>query len=600
MDGQKTQKFGLDVLMADAVSGVERDAAASQCPALLQHLREELMRHEAAVQRLFELAFSNQLSVCVGAEESFALNGQQTLSVLPSLTHSPVSPVSPCSPAGRRKVFANKIPSSMSSLSEASEVSDPSSPSHKKSGNSRAKKLVPTDEEFSMARKASQAKGNRSILLSQRASIHATEGSSRFQEFQSRLQRFLVRNSAEYTVAILIIANSASFGIHADYAVKNPASDPPAFMRPFDVFFAAAFTIELALRIAAYGRLFLSISNPDICWNVLDMILVMLSLVEEVLSAALSNAPDVSISRLLRLLRLVRLVRVIRVFRFFKDLRVMVLGIYGSMKPLLWAMLLLALIMYTFAVVLLQFVSDELAKPMPSPAAQKVFFSSIWRAVYTLYMCISAGISWIEVAEPLHDINPILTPAFVCYIALAVFCVLNIVTGVFVDRSAAMILADEESVLMEEFETRKKWFAEVEAIFHAADNDGSGDVEFDEFQECMKDFRLQACLKNLGIDMQRISAAHLWTLLDTDNSGSVEISEFAAGLQQIHGNARSVDLIRISHEQKTMNKKFSKLLRVCEEQFECLFTQSATNAAMLSRLVWPCPKGELPNTKLGL
>lgn len=365
-------------------------------------------------------------------------------------------------------------------------------------------------------------------------------------------------------------------------------------------FFAAAFAVELALRIIAYGWFFFSIRNPDICWNVLDLILVMLSLVEEVLSAALSNAPDVSISRLLRLLRLVRLVRVTRVFRFFQDLRVMVLGIYGSMKPLLWAMLLLTLIMYIFAVVILQFVSDELAKPNPSSAAQEVFFSSIWRTVYTLYMCISGGISWTEVAEPLHKINPLLTPVFICYIALAIFCVLNIVTGVFVDRSAAMILADEESVLTEEFESRKQWFTEVEAIFHAADHDNSGDVEFNEFLECMQDFRLRTCLKHLGIDLGRISAEHLWKLLDADNTGAVEISEFASVLQQIHGNARSVDLIQIRHEQKTLNRKFTKLLRVCEERFESLFTQSASNAAMLTRLVWPCPKGELPNTKLGL
>merc|ERR1712151_1001073 len=97
---------------------------------------------------------------------------------------------------------------------------------------------------------------------------------------------------------------------------------------------------------------------------------------------------------------------------------------------------------------------------------------------------------------------------------------------------------------------RKKWMTEIERIFDEADKDGSGDLVWEEFADCLEDFRVQACMKNLGVDMQRMGPRQLWDTLDFDNSGSLEITEFAAGLQQLHGNARSIDTCRVRHDQK--------------------------------------------------
>merc|ERR1712232_11029 len=128
-------------------------------------------------------------------------------------------------------------------------------------------------------------------------------------------------------------------------------------------------------------------------------------------------------ARVVRLLRLLRIVRVLRVLRFFKDMRVMVLGILGSLKPLFWALMLLLLIIYMFSILLLQLIQGDLVELSTLP-----HFTSFPRVMYTLFMSISGGISWVEVVHPLEHTSPFIAPLFSAYIAFSTFCVLNIVT----------------------------------------------------------------------------------------------------------------------------------------------------------------------------
>lgn len=51
-------------------------------------------------------------------------------------------------------------------------------------------------------------------------------------------------------------------------------------------------------------------------------------------------------------------------------------------------------------------------------------------------------------------------------------------------------------------------------------------------------------------------------MLDFDNSGSIEIDSFAIGLQQLHGDAKSIDISRLRHEVVKTQKKLAKLTQL--------------------------------------
>lgn len=384
---------------------------------------------------------------------------------------------------------------------------------------------------------------------------------------RSRIEQCLRSSTGEYTIALLIVGNAMMFGIQADYVISHNPDDLPVYFKYIEWFFCFAFTFELSLRLFCYRLDFFSCKNLDVGWNFLDTFLVVFAYVEEILDSFVADAPNISSARLLRLLRLLRMIRVLRVLRFFKDMRIMVTGILGSLKPLVWALLLLGLIIYMFSIIVLQLIQEEIHNLNASDVPH---FSSLLRLMFTLFACISGGVDWADVADSVQGINPILGPLFIVFIAFSVFCVLNIVTGVFVDQSTRMAKDDEENMLLEEIESRKKWMKDIEVLFRQADTDHSGTLEFDEFQKLLSDMRVETLLKNIGVDLSKMSLRNVWEMLDFDNSGSIEMDSFAVGLQNLHGDAKSIDVSRLRHEVMKTQKKLARIVQLQEVAQEVL------------------------------
>merc|ERR1739847_255721 len=108
----------------------------------------------------------------------------------------------------------------------------------------------------------------------------------------------------------------------------------------------------------------------------------------------------------------------------------------------------------------MQFVVDHLRsldETELNSSALKRQWSSLMQSIYTLFLCISSGVDWKEVADPLMKIAPLLGFVFCLYMAFSVFCVLNIVTGVFVENAVTMTAMDEQQMLLQEMSERRKW-----------------------------------------------------------------------------------------------------------------------------------------------
>merc|ERR1719253_2555499 len=111
-----------------------------------------------------------------------------------------------------------------------------------------------------------------------------------------------------------------------------------------------------------------------------------------------------------------------------------------------------------------------------------------------------------------------------------------------------MTAKDQDMVMMEEMQIRRQWFDEVKDLFRAADTDGSGCLDAQEFTRQMEDLRMQAWFRKIGVHVESYSAQGLFQLLDFDGDGKRDLDEFAMALQQVHGQARSIDVARISFE----------------------------------------------------
>eukprot|EP00931_Biecheleriopsis_adriatica_P003422 TRINITY_DN10502_c0_g1_i3.p1 TRINITY_DN10502_c0_g1~~TRINITY_DN10502_c0_g1_i3.p1 ORF type:complete len:657 (+),score=115.21 TRINITY_DN10502_c0_g1_i3:84-2054(+) len=376
-----------------------------------------------------------------------------------------------------------------------------------------------------------------------------------------------------------IVANAITIGVELDFEFEVLAKGegmPPAF-RILNLFFVIAFTVELLMRIIAEGRSFLAPTNSAFSWNAFDMILVLSSWLEEVLSHLAVNA-DMSVMRLFRTVRLVRSFRIIRVFKVFRDLRVMLQGILSSIRSLVWALFLLVAIQYLVAVCLLQFASAEIEAKTVDPSSGVLdadqygqlqdYFGSLAVAMYTLFLSIAGGIDWGDAAAPMLALGTPLGILFCMYIAFAVLCVLNIITGVFVENANRLCSTDEEMVLLEQMEERRKWFAEVRCLFESADEESDGTIDASRFIERMKDVRMQAWMRKLGVQVEAYTAEALFHLLDFDGDGLLGFDEFAEALESIHGSAKSIDIAKIKKDTKTLRSDMERLIEIIKSRFD--------------------------------
>lgn len=367
----------------------------------------------------------------------------------------------------------------------------------------------------------------------------------------------------EVFFAFLIVANAGYIAYDTDWQVKHPTDKPPLSHQIIDVSFLCVFTIEVIIRGIADGSDFLSAENDDRPWNLFDVLVIVSSWVDEILYLLeASGSISMSALRVLRVLRLMRVVRVVRVVRFFRDLRVMVFGIMNSMRTLSWAVLLLMLIIFVFAVTLVQAVAEELSEAEPSEQIVDDLlhlYGSLLRAIYTLYCSVCGGLDWDDAAGPLMEFNVFLGFLFCVYVALAVLCVLNIVTGLFVENASKMITRDEDHMLLEELEHRKHWLEDCKRLFHSADNNNDCKIDLEEFTSMVKNVKMQAKLRHLGIELNEANHENVFRLLDVDGDGNVDLEEFVASLQQLEGGARAIDLVYLMRDMRAVRRQLQAL-----------------------------------------
>merc|ERR1712194_316413 len=93
--------------------------------------------------------------------------------------------------------------------------------------------------------------------------------------------------------------------------------------------------------------------------------------------------------------------------------------------------------------------------------------------------------------------------------------------------------------------------------------DGSGTLNEAEFAEQLKDLRMQAWFRKIGVQVESYSAHGLFKLLDFDGDGCLELDEFALALQQVHGPARSIDVAKIALDTRNMRRELCELSDLC-------------------------------------
>jgi len=231
--------------------------------------------------------------------------------------------------------------------------------------------------------------------------------------------------------------------------------EEPIYFSALESSFAAVFFVELMFRMAAQRLHFFCSA-----WNLMDILVVIAAVVEECIKYGIGGdtiAGKISVFRIMRVAKLLRTLRIIRVVRAFRELRIVLMSIIRSMRALFWTLCLLFVLLYFMSIlVLIELTGNEEAyDESEAGGRRKKYFASLAKTILTVYQATTGGLLWENVSSCIAPIIPHMNFLWVLYIGLVVFCIMNTVTGIFVDQAMKSAHDDQRNVAMEEFEKRE-------------------------------------------------------------------------------------------------------------------------------------------------
>eukprot|EP00927_Polykrikos_kofoidii_P029221 TRINITY_DN252_c0_g2_i7.p1 TRINITY_DN252_c0_g2~~TRINITY_DN252_c0_g2_i7.p1 ORF type:complete len:657 (-),score=106.93 TRINITY_DN252_c0_g2_i7:88-2058(-) len=324
--------------------------------------------------------------------------------------------------------------------------------------------------------------------------------------------------------------------------------------RVIELCFSIFFFMELALRLVAEGvGFFLS---EERAWNMFDFVLVATSLVWIVIDF-LSTTGAITYVQSLRLVRLLRTLRVLRLIQAFRMLRLMVLSVIKSFWTVGWAFVLLFLFITTVSVVLMQgivvFIDEHTVVSEEHLRTLEQHFTGFGSTSLSLFMAVTGGVDYWDLAAPLFNIDSRLGIVFVAYVALMSIGILNIITGIFVQVAGALAAQDRVILTESQLSADQTLMRTLMKLFPELDKDGSDMITLEEFEACASDPHNAAYFTALGLDITK--SKRFFNLIDQDGSGQLTVEEFVMGCMRLKGHSKVIDFETLASENLKLRQR---------------------------------------------
>ncbi|XP_071427711.1 voltage-dependent T-type calcium channel subunit alpha-1H isoform X2 [Pithys albifrons albifrons] len=275
--------------------------------------------------------------------------------------------------------------------------------------------------------------------------------------FRVMCQRVIAHKMFDHVVLVFIFLNCITI------ALERPDIDPQSTERIFlsvsNYIFTAIFVAEMMVKVVALG--FFSGENTYLqsSWNVLDGVLVFVSIIDIIVSMA--SAGGAKILGVLRVLRLLRTLRPLRVISRAPGLKLVVETLISSLRPIGNIVLICCAFFIIFGILGVQLfkgkfyycdgpdVKNITTKTECTNAhyrwvRRKYNFDNLGQALMSLFV-LSSKDGWVNIMydgldavgidqQPIQNHNPWMLLYFISFLLIVSFFVLNMFVGVVVEN----------------------------------------------------------------------------------------------------------------------------------------------------------------------
>eukprot|EP00941_MAST-03F_sp_MAST-3F-sp1_P000668 g668.t1 len=160
--------------------------------------------------------------------------------------------------------------------------------------------------------------------------------------FRIKCFRIVTSNLFENVILFIIALNALCLGIESP--LEDPTSDLTMVLLGLDWFFTTIFTIEMFVKILAYGFMLHKHSYMRDYWNVLDFIIVITSWIGLIL-------PEGDFFRAVRVFRMLRILRVLRLVQENEGLSLVVEALIASVPAVTNVIMICVMFFVVFGIV---------------------------------------------------------------------------------------------------------------------------------------------------------------------------------------------------------------------------------------------------------
>merc|ERR1719491_2410450 len=296
-------------------------------------------------------------------------------------------------------------------------------------------------------------------------------------------------------------------------------------------------------------------------WNMFTLCVAVLTVIDGVILRPAGAGGSMRLVSLVRVLGLLRLLRVIRNYRSLKELRLVLQGLTGSLVMLMWTVLVLVVVLYVSSVFTTSTIgrSDDFDnfKKLTNGWDHDELFGSVGRSMRTLSQCMTRD-SWSsDVARYVIVQQWYMAFFFLAFMMVSTYGLLNLVIAVIVEQTLTGARANENRVKVKEERSRKADLDGLKEIFLLADEDGSGELDINEFLHALKDDDIHWRMHSLGLDIDDCS--RLFSVIDGAGARTLSMDEFIDGCTKLKGTAKNKDLLAITAQADTLAQKMDSL-----------------------------------------
>jgi Ca2+-binding EF-hand superfamily protein len=314
--------------------------------------------------------------------------------------------------------------------------------------------------------------------------------------------------------------------------VRASGDDVPQWITMFNYCLILVYVTEIVMRILVYREQYFH-SLAD----VVDMTIITADCVIETVLFFAERVDGMPSLVILRTFRLLRLGRTHRALTMFPELNVMVLGMRGAIKTILWGVVLLTVTTVSFAILAVQIihpVNQEVAAAGAYEGCTRCprAYESVAAAALTITQGIIAGDSWGLVTIPVIEHSPATSLFFLVVFSILGMMILNLILAVVIDSANQARQETDHQIAEEKERQYKKATAELLVFCSSLDKDESGTLSLDEFVTgYAENFAFQDAMKLLDISQKDMDI--VFRIMDQDNSGEVRYDELVQELYKM-------------------------------------------------------------------